>query len=116
VIYVDGCHLKVRDRELNARLEWNILHDRPAIILQLGKARIDCPVENIALKNLNNLFGCMYSNRAFKKTKQVVYENGQARYVIHVRMRDDDVAHGAVLLIRERHGDASGVNGYHVVN
>jgi hypothetical protein len=46
----------------------------------------------------------------------IVDEDGQRRHVIHVWMRDNHIADALVLRIRERKGDASGVNGDTVVD
>src|ERR1051326_9075800 len=41
MVDVDSDDLQMRDLELNARLERHILHDRTALVAQLGEARID---------------------------------------------------------------------------
>ena len=46
----------------------------------------------------------------------IVDEDGQRRHVVHVRVRDDDIADGFVLRIGEAEGDASGIDGDAVVD
>ena len=51
-----------------------------------------------------------------EKREMIVDEDGQRRHVIHVRVRDDDIADGFVLRVGEAEGDASGIHGDAVVN
>src|SRR5213076_2471376 len=113
---VDGCNFQVRDLELNADFERHVFHHRAAVVPQFREARIDSPVEDIALKQVNDILGSMYANGAVKETEKVVNENWQAGDVIHMRMRNDDIAHMVALPIGERDGEAASINRHAVVN
>jgi hypothetical protein len=57
----------------------------------------------------------MHADGFFERAEHVVYEDGHARDVIHVRMRDDDVADCIALPVSQGERDASGVNGDSVI-
>jgi hypothetical protein len=84
-------------------------------VLELGEARIDRPVKNVAFKERDHFFGGVDADGFGEKREMIVYEDGERRHVIHVRVRDDDVANGFVLRVGEAEGDASGIHGDAVV-
>ena len=52
----------------------------------------------------------MNANRLFQFAKKIVDKDWQAGNVIHVRVRNDDVADLAALGIVKRNADAAGIN------
>jgi len=48
--------------------------------------------------------------------KQVINKNWQARDMVHVWMRDYDIAHSAALRVAECNGDAAGIHGYSIID
>jgi hypothetical protein len=58
----------------------------------------------------------MNADGAVQKAEENVDVDGQARDMIYVRVRDDDIAHGVALGIGQSNSDASGIDGHAVVD
>jgi hypothetical protein len=58
----------------------------------------------------------MNANRLFQLTEKVVNKDRQARNMIHVRVRDDNVADLTPLGFVQRNADAPGINRYAIID
>jgi hypothetical protein len=116
VIDGDGGDVQMRHLKFFARAEGDILHHEAMFVLQLGEARIDRPIEHVAFEQSDNFFGRVDAHGFGEQREMIVYEDGQRRHVIHVRVRDDDISDALVLCVREAEGDASGIDGDTVIN
>ena len=116
VIDRNGENAEMRDPKLYARVEGDIFHDVALLVTEFGKTRVDRPIKDIALKQVNDLLRGMNANWFFEHAEKVVDEDRQTRNMIHVRVRDNDVTYDAALRIREGDGDTSGVNGHTVID
>src|SRR5439155_14770592 len=116
VIDCDRGHAQVGDGEFLAEAERYVLHDGAAVIAQLSKPRIDIVVENIALQKIDNLLRCVDADRLFQLAEEFVNEYRQAGNMIHMRMRDDDIADGSALRFSRRNTNTTGVDGDAGVN
>ena len=106
----------MRDRELFADPERHVFHHRPMLISQVGESRIYVVIKNIALKQTNDFFSRVYSNGLSQLAKQIIDKNRQAGDVIHVRMRNNYVSHGAALRVGERQANAARVDCHLIVD
>src|ERR1043165_6886464 len=86
------------------------------LIFELGKSRIDVVVENVTLEEIDDLLRSVNPDGLGQFTKKIVNENGQARDVIHVGVRDDNVANGLTLSFSQGEADAAGIDGHAIVD
>ena len=86
------------------------------LVLEFGKTRIDIVVENIALQQIDDFLSRVNPDWRFKFAKEVVHEDGEAGDVIHVWMRDYDIAHAAPLRFSKGDSDTAGIDGYALVD
>ena len=89
----------------------HVLHHWPALVFEDVESRIDIVVEYISLEQIDYFLGCVNADWLFNFREKIVHVNRQAGDMIHVRMRDDHVAHLAALRVRQSDPDAAGVNG-----
>src|SRR5687768_9953300 len=88
----------------------NVFHDRPMSVFQFRETRINVPVEDVSLKQLNHFGSRMDAYRACKCFKKIVDENWQTGNVVHVRVSDNYVAHFCSLLGGQCQSYTAGVN------
>jgi len=89
----------------------HVSHHRPPLVFQDVESRIDIVVEDISLEQIDYFLSCVNADWLFNFREKIVHVNRQAGDMIHVRMRDDHVAHFAALYFRQSDPDAAGVNG-----
>ena len=100
----------MRDRCLLTHRQRHVFHDWAMLVSQFRKSRIDIVVENIALKEFDYFVGGVNANRLSQLAKKIINEDRQARDVVHVRMRDDNVANGLSLTLGQRETDAARID------
>ncbi len=98
-----------------ARAERNIFHDVATFITELRKARIDRPVKNIALKQMDYFRSRVNADRLFKHREKIVYEDRQTGNMVYVWVCNDNVAYAVALRIVNTHGNAARVDGDAVI-
>ena len=107
---------EMRDPEFFADFKRNILHYSAVFILQLIEPRIHAVVEDVALQQLDDFGRRVDVNGLREFAKQIVDINRQAGNVVHVRVRDNNIAHGLPLRFGKSDADAAGVNGDAVID
>src|SRR6185503_12764406 len=93
----------------------NVFHHWTIIVFQIRKPWIHVPVKDVALEESDHFLSRVYLYRFLQTRIQIVDEDRQTCDVVHVRMRDDDVFDFGALLVGQRNGDATGVDGDAVV-
>jgi hypothetical protein len=116
VIDGNGGDAQMRHLKFLAHGEGDVFHHITVFVLELGEARIDRPVKNIAFEQRDHFFGRVNAHGFGQEREMIVNEDGQRRHVIHVRVCDDHVADSFVLRFGEAEGDASGIDGDAVVD
>src|SRR5437762_3268866 len=106
----------MRHFELFSDGNGNIFHHWTMLVGKFRKARIDVPIENIALQRIDHDLSGMNSHRLFEAAKKVVDKNGKTGDVVHVWMSNNDIAYLLTLRISESNGHAAGIEGYAVIN
>ena len=116
MIDVNWRHAQVSDRNLLACGEGNVFHHGTVLVPKFSKTRIDVVVENITLQQIDYFLGSMNANRLSQLAEEIVNKDWQACDMVHVRMSDNDVAHGLPLCFRQRKADAAGVDRHAIVD
>jgi hypothetical protein len=99
-----------------AGFERKILHHCAMLIPQLGKSGIDAVIEDIALQQTDDLLSGMNPNRFSQFAEKIIDKNREARDVIHVRVRHDNVAYGLALSLGQRESYAARIHRHPIVN
>src|SRR2546422_9404941 len=105
MVYGGGGYAQVGHLEFLAHRNRNVLHPRPMLVRQFRKARIDIPVEDVPLEQVDYYLCRMNANRFLQTCEEVVNKDRQTGNVVHVRMRDNDIANQLTLFVRQRDGD-----------
>ena len=107
---------EVSNRKFFADSKRNVFHDRAVLVPQFGESRINVVVEDVALEKGHDFLSRMYSDWFRQLAKQIINKDRQARDVIHVRVRNDYVAHGTSLRVAQRQTNTACVHCYLVVD
>lgn len=86
------------------------------LVLELGESWIDVIVENIALQEVDDFLRSVNPDWLGQFTKKIINENWQARDVIHVGVRDDNVANGLTLSLSQGEADTAGIDSHAIVD
>ncbi len=111
-----GGRPEMSDAKLFAHSKRHVFHDVTVVVRQLRKARINSPVEDVALKQFDYFFRCVDAHRLFDHCKDVVNEDRERGDMVYVRMCDDNVAYVGALLVCDGEREASCIKRDAIIN
>src|ERR1051325_10347352 len=110
MIHWNRNHVQMGHSKRFAKRNGDVFHHWTIVVLQIRKARVNVPVENVAFEEPDDFLSRVDTHRLLQTRVKIVYKDRETRDVVHVRMRYDDVSDFGVLLRVQSDSDTAGVN------